>query len=334
MNTKYPLFQISVFLLVSLTTLGAVHQVHAKLDAQAEDSTYADISAARRISVSSYKMAALVVTPTITSNTVKISALIKSLPAPIVPTSTFQGPGAVVVPILLYHRIDGSSTDSQYYVSPDKFEGQLKLLRDWGYTTITTELLVKAIDDGADLPLHPILITFDDGHLDNYKTAFPIMQKYGFTGVIYIIGDYMGTPEYMDAAQIKEMAIAGWEVGSHSMTHPDLTSLNRQQQQYEIIESRKFLEDKLGMPVLTFAYPFGESDSAVINLTYSAGYIAAMGLGSTHNQRTSNLFALQRRGVDGRRDLNFFASFLPWQGDVAYLQVDNSISFRTNTLFP
>jgi peptidoglycan/xylan/chitin deacetylase (PgdA/CDA1 family) len=107
------------------------------------------------------------------------------------------------------------------------------------------------------------------------------------------------------------------------MTHPDLTSINRQQQQFEIIESRKFLETKLGVPVLTFAYPFGESDAAVINLTYSAGYIAGMGLGSTPNQRTSNLFALQRRGVDGSRDLNSFASFLPWQGDAVYLAMDS-----------
>ena len=66
-------------------------------------------------------------------------------------------------------------------------------------TTITTELLIKAVNEGADLPPRPILITFDDGHLNNYTTAFPIMKKYGFTGVLYIVANYMGADQYMNA---------------------------------------------------------------------------------------------------------------------------------------
>ena len=112
----------------------------------------------------------------------------------------------MLVPIILYHRIDISPINSQYYVPPEKFDEEMKLLHDWGYTTITTELLIKAINEGADLPPRPILITFDDGHLNNYTTAFPIMQKYGFTGVLYIVANYMGADQYMNADQIKEMA--------------------------------------------------------------------------------------------------------------------------------
>jgi peptidoglycan/xylan/chitin deacetylase (PgdA/CDA1 family) len=243
----------------------------------------------------------------------------------VTPTAVFQGPDEVLVPILLYHRIDISETDSQYYVSPQKFEEQMKLLHDWGYTTISTELLVKAISEGADLPLRPILITFDDGHLNNYTTAFPIMEKYGFTGIVYIVGGYMGTPEYMGADQIREMAKAGWEVGSHTMSHLDLTTLSPDQQYYEIVQSRKFLEAEIGVPILTFSYPFGEINRTVINMVYSTGYIAGMGLGYTHDQGTSNLFTLQRRDVNGTRDLNSFASFLPWQGDLAGLPADVSV---------
>jgi hypothetical protein len=96
-----------------------------------------------------------------------------------IPTATWvaQGPDTINVPILLYHHIDISPTNSQYYVSPDKFEEQMKLLRDWEYTTITTEMLVKAIRKGSTLPPRPILVTFDDGNLDNYTIAFPIMQN-------------------------------------------------------------------------------------------------------------------------------------------------------------
>ncbi len=324
MNSKYFLFQISVVFVVSFNTIGAIRQVQVKLLARAEDSIHINTPVppgtdeASRNKITAPQVA-LAVSPVASA---KNSVSLKPLPIPAAPTA-FQGPDSVVVPILLYHRIDVSATDSQYYVSPDKFEQQMKLLQDWRYTTITTELLVKVITDGADLPLRPIIITFDDGHLNNYTTAFPIMQKYGFTGVVYIIGEYMGTPGYMNAAQIKEMAKAGWEVGSHTMTHPNLTALDWQQQKYEIIESRGFLETKLGIPVLTFAYPFGEYDSGVTNLAYSAGYLAGMGLGYTHNQGTSNLFALNRHGVDGTRDLNSFASFLPWPGDPVYL-VENT----------
>ncbi|MCE9645758.1 MAG: polysaccharide deacetylase family protein [Chloroflexi bacterium] len=254
-------------------------------------------------------------------------------PIPTIPT-VFQGPDLVTVPILLYHRIDVSQTNSLYYITPENFEEQLRLLRNWGYNTITTELLVKAITQGADLPQHPILITFDDGHLDNYTTAFPIMQKYGFTGVMYIVGGYMGAPEYMNADQIKEMAAAGWEVGSHGMTHLDLTSLDSQGQRYEIFESRKLLEKNLGVPILTFAYPFGSNDPYILDYTYLAGYIAGMGLGPTSEQIRPNLFTLQRRDVSSAYDLKTFSSFLPWQGDKAFLPTDTPTPEPTFTRTP
>lgn len=252
------------------------------------------------------------------------------LPTPPVPTPVFQGPNSVVVPILLYHRIDVSLTDSQYYISPEKFEEQMKLLRDWGYTTITTELLVKAITEGANLPPRPLIITFDDGHLNNYTTAFPIMKKYGFTGVIYVVGAYMGTPQYMNPDQIKEMVKAGWEVGSHTMSHLDLTTLDPEQQRYEIFESRRFLESELGVPVLTFSYPFGMVNRTVINMAYSTGYIAGMGLGYTHDQGTTNLFTLQRRDINGTRDLNSLASYLPWQGKFVNLPDNTPVTSLVN----
>jgi len=231
----------------------------------------------------------------------------------------FQGPKQVFVPILLFHRIDVSPTGNEYYVAPDMFEEEIKLLSEWGYSTITTELLIKSINEGADLPAHPIVITFDDGHLDNYTNAFPIMKKYGFTGVLYIVANYMGAEDYLNADQIIEMASAGWEVGSHSVNHQDLTTLDPEQQRYEIIESRNILESRLGVPVLTIAYPFGLSNSSVVDYAVHGGYIGAMGLGMTYNQGSFNLFALQRREIKGYYDILKFADFLPWKGDPGFL---------------
>src|SRR5574340_244163 len=153
------------------------------------------------------------------------SAIPSSTPTPepsLTPTPTWvpQGPDHVLVPIFMYHHIAVSPIGSRYYVAPENFEAHLKLLRDWGYSTISTSMLVDAITHGAALPPHPILITFDDANADNFTNAFPIMQKYGFTGVLYVPYSYVGAPNYLTVDQIKEMAAAGWEVGSHTMDHP------------------------------------------------------------------------------------------------------------------
>jgi peptidoglycan/xylan/chitin deacetylase (PgdA/CDA1 family) len=249
-----------------------------------------------------------------------------------VPTAVWihQGPYEVVLPIFMYHRIDVSPSNSRYYVSPDKFEAEIKLLHDWGYATITLDMLAQAINEGADLPPRPMLITFDDGHLNNYTTAFPIMQKYGFTGNLYIVGSYMGADQYMNADQIKEMAGAGWEVGSHSMRHLDLTTLDLAEQKYEIFQSRKFLQEKLGLPIRSFGYPFGNSNTAIVDLVRLAGYTTGMSLGYTDDQGTGNILTLQRRDVKGTYDIKQFALFLPWQGDPIFLPTDTP----TPTLTP
>jgi len=243
-----------------------------------------------------------------------------------IPTATWvhQGPTHIIVPILLYHHIDTSPNNSRYYVSPEKFDEEMKLLHDWGYTTITLDMLTRAINEGADLPPRPMLITFDDGHLNAYTAAFPIMQKYGFTGILYIVGTYMGADGFMNVDQIKEMVAAGWEVGSHSMRHLDLTRLDKTEQIYEISHSRKFLEEQLGIPIQSFAYPFGLSNVDLADLTYALGYTTAMSLGYSNDQGSGNLLALQRRDIQGTYDLKQFSAFLPWQGDPVFLPTDTS----------
>ena len=168
-------------------------------------------------------------TPTSTSThepaTFTASAVPSRTPTPapsLTPTPTWvaQGPDHVQVPIFMYHHIAESPIGSRYYVPPVNFEAQLKLLRDWEYTTISTSMLVESITQGAALPPHPIIITFDDANEDNYAHAFPIMQKYGFTGVLYLPYFYIGTPNYLTVDQIQEMAAAGWEIGSHTLNHP------------------------------------------------------------------------------------------------------------------
>lgn len=250
------------------------------------------------------------------------------------PTWVVQGPDAVKVPILLYHHIAVSPIGSRYYVPPDRFDSELKLLHDWGYATITTSLLVDAITEGASLPPHPMLITFDDSNEDNYTNAFPIMQKYGFTGVLYVVVQYVDTPNYLTTDQIREMADAGWEVGSHSETHRDLL-FSPDSLRYEIVQSRKDLQQMLGVPILTFAYPFGDEGSAAGDYVHFAGYIAAMGAsGFSWTQGLGNLYTLQRCEIKGSDDAKSITRFLPWLGDPSFLPPDTPTSTVTPSRTP
>lgn len=254
-----------------------------------------------------------------------------------VPTETWivQGPGDVTVPILLYHRIDVSPINSRYYVPPEKFEEQMKLLHDWGYTSITTAMLIQAINEGTALPPRPFLLTIDDGNLDNYMNAFPITQKYGFNGVLYLVGNYIGTENYMTVEQILEMHEAGWEVGSHSLSHLDLTKLEPDAIRSEIVGSREMLEKMLGAPVSTFAYPFGAYNESAMDYVKFAGYIGAMGAsGYTPAQGKWNLFYLQRVEIKGSEDARTFTRFLPWHGDPAFLPTDTPTPSPTPSRTP
>jgi peptidoglycan/xylan/chitin deacetylase (PgdA/CDA1 family) len=231
------------------------------------------------------------------------------------PQWNLQGPGEVVVPILLYHHVGFSlQGDTTYYIAPDVFDKQMNLLYQWGYRTMSVELLVRAIKEGAELPPKPILLTFDDGSETIYEHALPSMQRYNFTGVSYVVYNYIGTTNYMSADQIRALYAAGWEVGSHSLGHRDLT-VNPSRQMDEIVESRRRLESLLGIPVLSFAYPFGAYDSDSLHYVHQAGYIAAMGLGNESLQGNKNLFYLYRQAVKGSDDLRKFALYLPWRED-------------------
>jgi peptidoglycan/xylan/chitin deacetylase (PgdA/CDA1 family) len=227
------------------------------------------------------------------------------------PTQVFirQGPGMITCPILLYHRIETPDFPNEYYVSPENFRAQMQALKDWGYTPIPISLLVKAIREGALLPERPVIITFDDGDITVYTAAFPIMQEFGFVGVNYLVSNRLNADGFLNFDHIQEMAKAGWEVGSHSMTHADLTETTNPLD--EIVTSRAQIEQILGLSAETFAYPYGLKTDATLN-TVRKHYIAAVGLGSPNNQDASNLYYLWRRPVKYEWDLETFGRYLPW----------------------
>jgi len=218
----------------------------------------------------------------------------------------------VTVPILLYHNItDARSADSRYTVSIDNFRNQMEQLRYWGYSTITVKELVDHVRKGSTLPLRPVVISFDDGYLEIYDNAYPIMEKYGFTGTVYIVANRLNADGFLQDDELQILLDSGWEVGSHGMTHTELTQ-NHDLVRQEILQSRLDLEDALGIKVFSFAYPFGSVDSYISGKVYDYGYPAAVGVGHIMVHSYGTVYNLSRREVQGDADMEAFADILPW----------------------
>lgn len=232
-----------------------------------------------------------------------------STPTPIM---TYLPPGRVTAPILLYHHVDANGKNSRYTVEPAVFEQQMKWLYEHDYHTITITKLIDVIKNGGEIPERPFVVTFDDGAVSVYNNAFPIMQKYGFSGVFYLITGSLGSSGCVNEEQVREMLQAGWEIGSHSCTHANLT-LGHSLINNEMYASRTELETTFDVPVNTFAYPFGRVDDVVINRAYKYGYLGAMGLGTSYIHTPATLYYLSREEVRFEYDMHKFISLLPWQ---------------------
>jgi peptidoglycan/xylan/chitin deacetylase (PgdA/CDA1 family) len=190
-------------------------------------------------------------------------------------------PDSVVCPILIYHAVreyrpGDNFTARQYIITPETLEQELQFLKDGHKTTVSFDQLADALEKGTPLPPDAVIISFDDGWESQYRTAFPLLKKYGFRATFFIFTNGIGAKYFMTADQIRELADAGMEIGCHSRSHPylskitDTASLRR-----EIFDSRVKLEQVLGSPVTSFAYPFGHYTPQIVEMVKQAGYRSA-----------------------------------------------------------
>lgn len=229
------------------------------------------------------------------------------------------------VPILMYHKVnpDGRSGGLGLRVPPDRFAEQMEYLHDNEYRTISLFDLVSFLKEGGELPPRPVVITFDDGYLDNYLYAFPVLKKYGFTATIFVVASYVGKTNLFDVKaglqpenplagweQLKEMAAYGITIGSHTLDHPRLTRLSPEKAFREIKESREKIEKELGRPVLFFSYPYGSYNEEIVRMVEKSGYLAAVTTAQGTATPGSNPYTLKRIRVLGTYDLRKFASEL------------------------
>jgi peptidoglycan/xylan/chitin deacetylase (PgdA/CDA1 family) len=236
----------------------------------------------------------------------------------------------VRVPILMYHytsTVPANDPDpalrASLSVSPQMLSAQLDYLKTNGYHSITLNQLMNALYYGAPLPARPIILSFDDGHEDNYQYAYPLLKAHGFSGVFYIITGMVGWQGQMTWPQLRTMLANGMQIGSHTVHHVDMGSVylaSPAQAQQEAQVSQLTLEKNLGIPIQHFCYPNGgpfKSGSLVLReevvaMLTADGYVSATtdpGMtGDLQNSLTP--LALLRIRVDGRSTLQFFIDTL------------------------
>jgi peptidoglycan/xylan/chitin deacetylase (PgdA/CDA1 family) len=203
-----------------------------------------------------------------------LPAAVSAPPTPVpLPTPTGMYSRTLPVPILMYHYISTPPEGADIYrqdlsVTPEDFRSQMRYLVDNGFVTVTLTDLSLAIVDKLDLPPRPIIITMDDGYLDNYENAFPILTELGLTATFFIATGFVdrGDPNYMTWEMMAEMAAAGMEFQPHSRSHSDLRERDRGFLISEIRGSREAIEGHLGGEARYFAYPAGRYDQAVIDI--------------------------------------------------------------------
>jgi peptidoglycan/xylan/chitin deacetylase (PgdA/CDA1 family) len=193
--------------------------------------------------------------------------------------------------ILGYHGVARSPfwhDLSLLLVRPSRFRAQIELLVNAGFKFLTVAELAR-LARGGEPPPGYAAISFDDGMRNNLTTALPILQEHDIPATVYVaintiggISPWVGAGGdnlMMDEDELRELAAAGWELGAHTMTHPDLSTLNYEACRYEIEQSKSALEAIVGGTVETFAYPFGRYGPAAVAAARDSGFIAAVSTG-------------------------------------------------------
>ncbi len=233
------------------------------------------------------------------------------------PVDTEWSSGAT---ILCYHIVE-SPHDPRMEISREVFHQQMRYLAMTGYTVVPLrEIYEYASGKRTSLPRNAVAITIDDGWRSAYTEAFPELKKRHFPFTLFIYPKIIGQTAYaMTWKQIKEMAEAGVDIESHSLSHPFLTrrrnaTLDEKQYhawlQKELVESKHILERETGRPVDFLAYPYGDYDHFLAADVKRAGYEGALTCEYGPVTRGMNPFRMRRVVIDKRMDFAAFRRYL------------------------
>ncbi|MEG2935737.1 MAG: polysaccharide deacetylase family protein [Clostridium sp.] len=206
-----------------------------------------------------------------------------------------MAPENVRIPILMYHSISGANPDNSLLVPPAMFKEQMDWLNNNGFTTMTLDETLDSLSTGK-VPKKPVVVTFDDGYVDNYTAAFPVLKENNMKGVFFVITDYMGETagNSMSIDMLKEMKAAGMEIENHTSNHLELNSLSREDAYSSIKNGQNFLKDVLGVESKYLCYPAGRYSEVTIEIEKELGIKAAVTTQGGISSNTDGNYELKR----------------------------------------
>lgn len=216
------------------------------------------------------------------------------------------------IPILMYHQIvdEGFTSPHKIYITESNFEKHLQFFKQAGFTSLTFKDLYEfkmGIKDFSTFPDKPLILTFDDGYVNNLTKAAPLLKKYGFKAVIYLLAtphetNYWdkdsGAPQLplMNTQQRQEIS-QFMEIGSHGFDHKKLTEMNLEEARHEIAESKNVLEKEFQQTIYSYAYTYGIRHDFSSALAYNAGYKYAVNTTSGGFHHEDDPFSLFRVSI-------------------------------------
>lgn len=213
------------------------------------------------------------------------------------------------VPVLYYHSINDPA-NNEVILSPKILREQLQYLKDQGYKTITINELKNYLLINSPIPQKSILITFDDGYMDNYSNAFPILKELNMTATIFCITSDLDGSYYLSKEAIKEMSQYGIDFESHTVTHPHLDKMAYDLQLKELKESKKTLEAITGKEVISIAYPFGDFNDDTVKAAKAAGYTLGFTTKRGLSDRNDAPLKLDRIYISSKYNMETFKEVL------------------------
>ncbi len=218
--------------------------------------------------------------------------------------------------MLLYHRIIPHSCNNKYCIGLDKFEEQMIYLKNQGYKTITPYGVFR--DKLRNNPPKTIILSFDDGTMDHYNSVYPILKRYGYQGVFFIITKFINSPGSLSTSQIQEMCRDNMEIASHTCSHRILDQLDPREVFIELEKSKNDLEKICGRDVLSFAPPGGWYNDDVVKTARFTGYKAFFSCEIGTNDLRENPFVYKRIEVLSDMSINEFKRLLNPQEILLY----------------
>ena len=213
--------------------------------------------------------------------------------------------GIQIVPILCYHRF-GKTCKSNLCISEKTFANQLEYLKNNGYHTIHLSDLMEFLNYKTAIPSKSVIITLDDGYRSIFKFAYPLLKRYGYTATLFIYTDFVeASRNALTWNQLRELKAAGFEIGSHSISHADLTKkLPYENDQtfgsritQELINSKKIIDRELNQDTQFFAYPYGNYNQQILGLFPKIGYKLGLTIRKGGNSFFANPLTLKRSQI-------------------------------------